>query len=120
MLQFFGFLALLLASAQKPQTAIEINGDNANAIPKEAGLEVAVIGNQATVRGEGFEIRASRIMYDKDRGQLICEQALLSKWENSYTLHRTGATKLFYNLKDGSYRGERGILFPAGVMTFPH
>jgi hypothetical protein len=61
--------------------------------PKESGFEISATGDRVTVKGEGFEIQANRIKYDKKNDLLICEQALLSNMENSYTLRRIGGHK---------------------------
>lgn len=87
--------------------------------PKESGFEISAKRDLVTVKGEGFELLANRIKYDQKKGLLIGEQALLSRMENYYTLRRIGATKIFYNLKDGTYRVE-GFAYPGGVLTFPH
>jgi hypothetical protein len=85
----------------------------------DAGFAITVVGDCVTVKGEGFELSGNLIKYDLDKQLLICDQALLSIMENPYTLHRIGCTRVFYNVKDHTYRVE-GLAYPGGVLTFPH
>jgi hypothetical protein len=55
--------------------------------PKESGFEISAKGDRVTVKGEGFELHASRIRYDQNKALLICDQGLLSIMEPLHTQH---------------------------------
>jgi hypothetical protein len=89
MLQLFGILGLLLASACKPQTAIEMMAENGSVViqtgdarcwteritlkSEKVEFEFRAEGNLIIAEVNGFQIQGATVRYNPTKGILLCK-----------------------------------------------